>query len=281
MASMLNGKVAIVTGASRGIGAAIAKRFAAEGAKVVIAARTEQENNGAPLPGSLAAVAEWIRNHGGTCLPVVADLSKPDDRARLVERALAEWGRVDILVNNAALGFYGPTMAISRKRLELSFEVNLYAPIDLMQRALPSMREQGGGWILNISSATSRPPEPAPFDSNERYIRFHREHGPTIYASTKAALERMSSGVAAELCTENIAVNTLAPVEAVASEGAVALGTIDSEAHYESLETMAEAALLLCSMPAEQCSGLCVLSEPLLDQYQREVRSLDGKALQS
>ena len=159
---------------------------------------------------------------------MVADLAVPEDRARIVDETLAAWGGVDILVNNAARGFYGPTMEMSRKRLLLSFEINLYAPIDLMQRVVPSMRNRGGGWILNVSSATTRMPGPAPWGRDERYERFHREKGPTIYASTKAALERMSAGAAAELSADCIAVNTLAPVEAVASEGAVDMGAIDA-----------------------------------------------------
>lgn len=276
MSRTLHNKVAIITGASRGIGAAIAKRFAAEGARVVITARTKHASDADKLPGSLDGVAETIRAAGGDCLPVAADLSDPKDRARIVDRTLAEWGGVDILVNNAARGFYAPTMELPRKRVQLSYEINLFAPLDLMQRVAPSMHKRGGGWILNISSATSRAPEPAPYAADDRYVRFHREHGPTIYASTKAALERMSAGVAAELAEHRIAVNTLAPVEAVASEGAVALGTIDKDAGYESLETMAEAALLLCSEAPTSCSGRCVLSQPLLAEYRREIKGLDG-----
>lgn len=279
MDGVLEGRVAIVTGASRGIGVGIAKRFAAEGAKVVITARTGDAGRDAPLPGTLAEVAAAIRATGGECLPVVADLAVPEDRARIVDETLAAWGGVDILVNNAARGFYGPTMEMSRKRLLLSFEINLYAPIDLMQRVVPSMRNRGGGWILNVSSATTRMPGPAPWGRDGRYERFHREKGPTIYASTKAALERMSAGAAAELSADGIAVNTLAPVEAVASEGAVDMGAIDATAGYEPLEQMAEAALLLCSEPPATCSALCVLSGPLLARHGRAVRGLDGKPM--
>ena len=115
MGGVLEGKVAIVTGASRGIGVGIAKRFAAEGAKVVITARTGDAGRDNPLPGTLAEVAAAIRAAGGECLPVVADLAVPEDRARIVDQTLAAWGGVDILVNNAARGFYGPTMEMSRK----------------------------------------------------------------------------------------------------------------------------------------------------------------------
>ena len=279
MGGILAGKVAIVTGASRGIGVGIARRFAAEGARVVITARTGDTGQGNYLPGTLREVAEQIRAAGGECLTVTADLANPDDRARIIDETIAAWGGIDILVNNAARGFYEPTLTMSRKRLLLSFEINFQAPLDLMQRALPSMRERGAGWMLNISSATTRMPPAAPWGSDPRYERFHRETGPTIYASTKAALERMSAGAAVELAEQNVAVNTLAPVEAVASEGALHINTIDKEAIWEPLEQMAEAALLLCSEPPATCSGLCVLSGPLLERYGREVRGLDGNPM--
>lgn len=279
MNQCLQGKIAIVTGASRGIGAAIARRFAAEGARVVITARTLQDSEQQDLPGSLNSVAEAIRSAGGECLAVAADLAQEADRENIIAETLRAWGGLDILVNNAARGFYNPAISMSRKRLLLSYEINLFAPLDLMQRAAPLMQARGGGWMLNISSATTRVPEPAPYDLNERYTHFHRSQGPTIYASTKSALERMSAGVAIELAEHGIAVNTLAPVEAVATEGAVASGVIDGQAGYESLETMAEAALLLCSEPPRDCSGLNVLSKPLLARYGRAVHGLDGRPL--
>ena len=275
MPGTLRDKVAIITGASRGIGAAIALRFAAEGAKVVITARTVQPDG--KLPGSLEETAARIRALGAECLCVQADLGDPADRARIVPAAVAHFGGVDVLVNNAAWARFRPTVKQAPKDTRLAFEINYFAPLELSQQAIPSMAERGGGWILNLSSATSNHPAPAPYDTANRYFQFHVHSGPTLYGSTKAALERMSAGLAAELAAQRIAVNTLAPVAAVASEGALETGTIDAGAHMEPVEAMAEAALALCSRPPEQLSGRCVLSLPLLRELGVVVRTLDGR----
>jgi citronellol/citronellal dehydrogenase len=271
----LSDKVAIVTGASRGIGAAIALRFAAEGARVVITARTLEPDG--KLPGSLNETAARIRALGAECLCVQADLTDPQDRSRIVPEAIARFGKVDILVNNAAWARFRPTVEQLPKHTHQAFEVNYFAPLELSQQAIPGMSERGAGWILNLSSATSNHPVPAPYDRSNRYFQFHVHSGPTLYGSTKAALERMSAGLAAELAARNIAVNTLAPVEAVASEGALETGTIDDAAHMEPVEAMAEAALALCSRPPAELSGRCVLSLELLAELGIAVRTLDGR----
>ena len=274
MANTLNNKIAIITGASRGIGAAIAERFAAEGAKVVLVARTSAP--GGKLPGSLDETAARIRAQRGDCLCVQADLGSATDRERIVTESVAHYGGVDILVNNAAWARFAPSYAQPPERVALAYAVNLFAPLHLSQLVLASMKARGGGWILNLSSATSDIPPPAPYDANERAYRFHTTHSPTLYGSTKAALERMSTGLAMELAADNIAVNTLAPVEAVASEGALKSGSIDELAHMEPIEAMAEAALALCSRAQHDLSGRIALSLPLLREFGVQVMRLDG-----
>jgi NAD(P)-dependent dehydrogenase (short-subunit alcohol dehydrogenase family) len=273
---LLNGRVAIITGASRGIGAAIARRFAAEGAKVAIVARTMEPSDGG-LSGSLAETAEQIRAAGGECLPIQANLADPADRARIVPAAVAHFGRLDILVNNAAWSRFVPIWEAQPKHFHLAFQMNLHAPQELSQQALPHLRAQGRGWILNISSATADLPPPAPYDDEDRYIRFNRDGHATLYGTTKAALDRLTAGWAVELSRENIAVNALAPVGAVASEGALAVGGWDARDHVEPVEAMAEAALQLCHRPAGEMSGNVVRSLPLLKQLQIAVRGLDGR----
>jgi NAD(P)-dependent dehydrogenase (short-subunit alcohol dehydrogenase family) len=273
---LLNGRVAIITGASRGIGAAIARRFAAEGAKVAIVARTMEPSDGG-LSGSLAETAEQIRAAGGECLPIQANLADPADRARIVPAAVAHFGRLDILVNNAAWSRFVPIWEAQPKHFHLAFQMNLHAPQELSQQALPHLRAQGRGWILNISSATADLPPPAPYDDEDRYIRFNRDGHATLYGTTKAALDRLTAGWAVELSRENIAVNALAPVGAVASEGALAVGGWDARDHVEPVEAMAEAALQLCHRPAGELSGNVVRSLPLLKQLQIAVRGLDGR----
>lgn len=275
MSDTLKNKVAIVTGASRGIGAAIAERFAAEGAKLVITARTLEADG--KLPGSLRETAERIRARGGECHCVQADLSDPADRARIVPEAVAHFGGVDILVNNAAWARFKPTREQLPRYTHMAFEINYFAPLELSQQAIESMVARGGGWILNLSSTTSLHPDAAPYDPKNRSYQFHQNTSPTLYGSTKAALERTSAGLAAELAPVNIAVNTLAPVEAVASVGALKTGAIDAVAHMEPEEAMAEAALQLCSRPQAQLSGRCVLSLPLLRELGVAVHTLDGQ----
>ena len=273
----LEGKVAIVTGASRGIGTAIARRLAAEGAAVAMVARTVAPGS-SRLPGSLEETAARIRADGGECHCIGANLAKEDQRGHIVPETIARFGGVDILINNAAWCRYQACHEHSLKEARQTFEVNVLAPLQLSQQCLPAMKARGAGWIINLSSATVRLPAPAPYDFAERYTRFNLADGPSIYAASKAALERMTTGMAIELAASNIAVNTLAPVEAVASEGALELGVIDAVAHMEPLEAMAEAALELCSRPAREFSGRIVLSLDLLRELGlRTVRTLDGR----
>lgn len=275
----LDGKVAIVTGASRGIGAAIAKRLAAEGAQLALVARTVEAGS-SRLDGSLNEVAEQIRAMGGECVCIGANLAKEEQRGHIVAETVARFGAVDILINNAAWSRYQACVEHSLKDVRKTLEINMVAPLQLVQQCLPSMKNRGGGWIVNLSSATVRLPGRAPYDFNERYTKFNFSDGPSIYAASKAALERMTLGLAIELAPFNIAVNTLAPVEAVASEGAIAIGTIDAAAHVEPEEVMAEAALELSRHPAKALSGRVILSLDLLRELgMHTVRTLDGKSV--
>ena len=273
----LRGRVAIITGASRGIGAGIAKRFAAEGAKLVLVARTLAPSAG--LPGSLTEVAEFIRSQGGECDVLQANIADPADRARIVPFTLERFGRCDILVNNVAWCRYPAVWEAEPKHVRLAFEINVFAPQELSQAVFVPMREQGEGWILNISSATADPLPSAPYDFSERAQQFNRDGHATIYGTSKAALERLSSGWAIEASKYNIAVNSLAPVAVVMSEGAKALGTFTSEDHVEPVEAMAEAALQLCSRPANVNSGNTVKSLPYLESIGVAVRGLGGQKM--
>ena len=153
----LEGRVALVTGASRGIGRAIAARFAAEGAAVVLSA-SRLGKHGA-LEGSLEDSVERILNAGGQAAAEPCDLSDAAARADLIERAEQHFGALDIIVNNAALSRMRLPSESSLEERNRMFDVNVNAPIDLAQQALPAMRARGCGWILNISSSTSHQPE--------------------------------------------------------------------------------------------------------------------------
>lgn len=264
----LEGRVALVTGASRGIGAAIAERFAAEGARVAVSARTEEAHP--RLPGSLRETVERIRGRGGEARAFRCDLTEPTDRARLVEAVAAELGPVEVLVNNAAASFYRPFLDWTERRVRVAFEVNVLAPFDLAQRVVPAMRARGEGFVLNISSATARHPQGPPWDD------FARHGGDLLYGTTKAALDRMSTGLAAELDEDGIVVNALSPVAAVRTPGVEALGIVPEAwlKEAEPVEWMAEAALALCTPGAP--SGRVALSGSLLEELGRRPHSLDG-----
>lgn len=195
----LSGRVAIVTGASRGIGAAIASRLAQEGASVVATARTAEDGE-SRLAGTLHHTIDCIREAGGEARFIKADLALRADRERLVEESVAAYGPIDILVNNAAVTFAIPILDFTEKRYGLMMEVQVYAPFHLSQLVLPSMRERRQGWIVNISSGSAFHPKPTA-----------RQGTGIVYGMCKAALERFSTGLASEVYDDNIAVNVISP----------------------------------------------------------------------
>jgi citronellol/citronellal dehydrogenase len=253
---ILEGKVAIVTGASRGIGAEIARRFAREGAAVAVAARTT-ETGTSPLPGTIAETAGQIRAAGGTAAAIRADLSRPEDRERLVSETAEQLGPPDILVSNAAVTYFTPVADFTARRFQLMFDVQVEGPFHLAQLVVPGMREKGRGWILNISSIAARHPA---FPPTER-----ARLGGTVYGMCKAALERFSTGLAAELYDDDIAVNALSPTRVVPTPGTIFHHlTTQDDPDSEPPAIMAEAALRLCSAEPKALTGRIAYSQELL-----------------
>jgi NAD(P)-dependent dehydrogenase (short-subunit alcohol dehydrogenase family) len=255
----LNGKVALVTGASRGIGAAIAERFAASGATVVVTARTIDAAR-SKLEGTIHETVTRITEAGGTAVAIAADLSKAAERERLVAETAALVGPVDVLVNNAAVTYFIPVADFGAKQFQLMFEVEVTAPFHLAQLVLPAMITKGEGWILNISSGAARhptfPPDPA------------RHEGGAVYGMCKAALERFSTGLASEVYADNVAVNALSPNQVVPTPGTVFHHLVTGDPHQviEPPEVMAEAALALCSVAPRTRTGRITYSQDLLNE---------------
>jgi NAD(P)-dependent dehydrogenase (short-subunit alcohol dehydrogenase family) len=275
-----SGKVAFITGASRGIGRAIARRFSAEGAAVVLSA--SRLGSHGKLKGTLEDAVAEIEAHGGRAAAVAADLSDAAARGGLFSRAEEAFGPIDILVNNAA----GARMKLpSQATLEdrnFMFELNVNAPVDLAQQAILSMRARGGGrargegggggWILNISSATSFQPALPYRDSQTAALVI----GP--YGATKAALDRYTLALAHEVAEDEIFVNALAPTAIVLTQGADYVREIGrrNPDMVEPVEMMAEAALELCT---GRHVGRVTFSRDIVHAVGRKVRSLDGKRI--
>lgn len=268
MGARFDGRVALVTGASRGIGAAVAERLGAEGAAVAITARTLDRHR--TLPGSLRDTAERIERHGARVHTVVADLTDDDDRARVVPAVEAALGPVDILVNNAAAAIYQPLTEYPARRRQLMLDVNLHTPIELTQKVVPSMVARGEGWIVNLSSGSARLAEGPPFrtDGLATTIGF--------YGATKAALNRITNSFAVELHGTGVRVNTVEPRAAVLSEGADALvGDMLRADQIESMEAMVESVVALCDCDPDT-TGKVWVSLDLLTERGIEVQRLDA-----
>ena len=183
----LTDKVALVTGGSKGIGRAIAEEFAKEGTHVTICARGKQD---------LERTAEELRQYGVTVVAIPADVTKADDIQHVLDATLAECGRIDILVNNAGYGSLGHGIETPDDDWQYALDINLQSAVRFTRGVVPSMRQQGGGRIINVSSFGAR-----------------TVHTPGLidYTAAKAALLAFSRNSAIELAADNILVNSVCP----------------------------------------------------------------------
>jgi citronellol/citronellal dehydrogenase len=248
------GKVALVTGTSRGLGKAIAQRLAAEGATVALTARTM--NPDPKYQGSLSETLAEIEAASGSAIAVAADLSNADDRERLFGEVVDRVGAPDILVNNAAVTFLRPLDEFPDRRVRLMMEMHVLAPLHLTQMAIPAMRERGRGWVLNVTSVGGDLPPGPPFAD------FDKSAGFGVYGTVKAALNRLTKSLAAELYDDGIAVNAAAPTNPVATAGA---GTLDlAKTDTEGIELITQTAFLLCTGDPKTLTGRIAQTQTFL-----------------
>jgi NAD(P)-dependent dehydrogenase (short-subunit alcohol dehydrogenase family) len=242
----LDGKTAFVAGASRGIGATVAKSLAAAGASVVVAARSEERGK---LPGTIGSVADDIVAAGGRAVPVACDVTSETSVNIAVERAVAAFGGIDILVANAGVLWLGPIESTPLKRWQLCLDVNLTGVFLVTRAVIPHVRARGGGSLMAVTT------------TGVTMV----DHGANAYWVSKAAAERLYLGLAADLKPDNIAVNCLSPSRVVLTEGWQAGGggfEVPPEM-VEPPEAMGNAAVLLAQQDATGITGTIQRSEEL------------------
>ncbi|MCZ0729713.1 SDR family NAD(P)-dependent oxidoreductase [Mycolicibacterium iranicum] len=247
MSGPLDGKVAFVAGASRGIGATIATALARAGASVAVAARSERE--GKP-PGTIGAVAQRITDDGGRALPVVCDVTSEASVDDAVAATVAEFGGIDILVANAGVLWLGPIESTPLKRWQLCLDVNTTGVFLVTKAAIPHVRARGAGSLIAITTTGVT----------------MTGHGANAYWVSKAAAERLYLGLAADLKADNIAVNCLSPSRVVLTEGwqAGGAGMQVPPEMVEPPEAMADAAVFLAQQDASGITGTIQRSEKMV-----------------
>jgi citronellol/citronellal dehydrogenase len=262
MNDRLRGKVAVVTGASRGIGEAIARGLAGEGARVACVARTRNEGD-KRVAGSLQTTVDAIQEAGGEAVPLVADLRDVDACPRVVDAARAALGPIDILVNNAAWTWFAKVAEFPVEMWLRSFAINVHAPMLLAQAALADMIPRGSGAIINISSGSARGPGRGPYPTPP-VLR-----DGVLYGTEKGALERFSQGLAEEVYPHGITVAALAPSQVVVTAGVIFHEAVfdRDEAHTEPPEMMARATVLLASEPLDRVTGRVCYSQQILREF--------------
>lgn len=242
----LSGRVAFVAGASRGIGATVARHLAGAGASVAVAARSEVLGK---LPGTIGSVAAQINDAGGRALPVACDVTSESSVQDAVDAAVAEFGGIDVLVANAGVLWLGPIETTPLKRWQLCLDVNLTGVFLVTRAVIPHVRARGGGSLIAVTTTGVG----------------MTDSGANAYWVSKAAAERLYLGLAADLRGDNVAVNCLSPSRVVLTEGWQAGGAgmqIPPEM-VEPPEAMGRAAVLLAAQDASGITGTVQRSEEL------------------
>jgi citronellol/citronellal dehydrogenase len=243
----LNGRVAVVTGASRGIGKALAIRLAQEGADVVVAAKSEQSTD--RLPGSIHETADAIRAKGRRALAVPTDVRDEDAIRNMIEHTIAEFGRLDILVNNAGAIWAQPIVNTPPKRFDLMMGVNTRAAYIACFYALPQMVKQQWGHVLNMCPRLSNDPSP----------------GKVAYMISKLGMARLAIGLAAEHQGDNIAANALWPRTIIESQASINWKMSD-RSQWRTPEILCDASLAIFAQEPRTSTGRQWIDEDVLTE---------------
>jgi len=243
----LRGRVAFVTGASRGIGKALAVRLAAEGADVVVAAKSEQSSE--KLPGSIHETADAIRSLGRRALAVATDVRDEDAIRNAIERTVAEFGRLDILVNNAGAIWTQPILDTPPKRFDLMMAVNVRAAYIACYYALPHMVKQRWGHVLNMCPRLSGEPSP----------------GKVAYMISKLGMARVAIGLAAEHQKDNIAGNALWPRTIIESQASINW-RMAGRSQWRTPEILCDASLAIFAQEPHTSTGRQWIDEEALTE---------------
>lgn len=257
MTVALQDKVAIITGASRGVGKAVALKLAEHGVKIVVGAKTTESS--AKTPGSIYDAVKEIERLGSEALAVPTDVRFEDQVQNLVEKTVEQFGRIDIVVNNAGAIFWLPVEQLPVKRFDLMMQINYRAPFILCHEAIPLMKKQSEGWIINMS-----PPAQIGVLAAESWA------GRTGYLMSKFGMTHLTLGLSEELRAFNISVNSLWPnglIDTQATRVFAQMFKGNADVKWYSPELLAEASLEILKTPPAQLTGQALIAEEFLESH--------------
>lgn len=243
--NVLDGQVAFVTGTSRGIGKALALRLADAGAKVVSTGKSVEPHD--RLPGTIVETTEEIRERGGDSIAIELDVRDEENVRAAIERTVEEWGRLDVVVNNAGAIHLAPFEETPPKRFDLLVDVNARGAYVTTQAALPHLRESGGGHVVTMSPPLET--EAAP--------------GKAAYAFSKLGMTFLAKSLAEELASDGVAVNALWPVAAIETE-ATRHFELGSPEDWRTPEIVCDATMEILTRDPGDCTGNAFYDEDLL-----------------
>lgn len=250
--STLKGKTLFITGASRGIGKAIALRAAQDGANIAIVAKTKEPHP--KLPGTVYSSVEDIESAGGNAIPCIADIRFEDQIQAAIDATLDNFGGIDILVNNASAINLSPTLEIEMKRYDLMFSVNVRGTFLCSKLCIPFLKKAENPHILNLSPPLNM--DPKWFKNN------------VAYTMAKYGMSMCVLGMAEEFKNDGIAVNALWPRTSIATAAVRnLLGGKSAVRHSRKPEIVADAAYFILTKPSKECTGNFFVDEEILKEH--------------